>query len=96
MIIKFVENLNKHFLPQIAVKIIWFMNYLIANCTEMTKEKSLQMSDFEKMKKLEHQAEIRNLWEDQGQITKGIVEALQKWTQNFKSKNNQEGDEYGF
>ena len=64
MIIKFVENLNKHFLPQIAVKIIWFMNYLIANCTEMTKEKSLQMSDFEKMKKLEHQAEIRNLWED--------------------------------
>lgn len=50
--IKFLENLNKHFVPQVAIRIIWLINYLAVNCTNLLNEDVPLKIDFFRVRTL--------------------------------------------
>lgn len=71
IIINFIENLNKHFLPSIAAKTHWTINCLLANCcaeVPLQEEKENETAydleiNFEKVQNLKEYPHLLNVWE---------------------------------
>ena len=81
---KFVQNLNKHFLPQVAIKVIWFMNYLATSCTNLPAGNEQLRIDFEKMSRLEYEPVVQGLWQENTEVAKIITESFQKWVESSR------------
>jgi hypothetical protein len=79
ILIEFIENFNKHFTVKIASKVIWFINYIVADELK-NNEENLDLNMDNVRKKMNSFKELlKKIWEGKDEISGVIVEALDKY-----------------
>ena len=92
-----MESLNKHFLPPIAAKINYSINYLLNSCcvevpiqAEKENHKIFDLEiDFSKVRSLREAGHLVSIWEGKEEVIGYITDAFEKWiVSNDKLQNN--------